>query len=211
MDPQAILDQARQSGDPPRGWTVIPLNRPAVLWALAGWLSSAFVGVGLFVWLLAAVWGGVSIFHLFFLALLGFVGVGSLYLAGKKTLQYLNADRYLIVLTPEQFVQQTGSRVTSLAMTDIGHITLRGVFGGDLNHVPYSDRDAGGAVLTMNRMLGGQQGRRTRRTPDSLAFVDMRTDAVIEIAQDNSFTDLPVLEELLRSYVDAIRPAFKQN
>lgn len=205
MDPDDILARARQAGDPPEGWTVIPLDRKSVRTATLGWGGSAIVGFGLFAVILGTVYNVIGPIHIIILAVLAFIGVGSLYLMMKKVRQLLDAEHYLVVMTPELFVEQTGRHVISLPMGAIGHITLRGVFGGDASTTVVDERDYRNAVVGFGQLLGGRQNHRPRRTPDSLSFVDTRNDEVIKIAEDNTFTDLPVLEELLRAYVEAAR------
>lgn len=203
MDPEEILAQARQPGEPPEGWTIIPLDRKSVQIAMLGWIGGAIVGLGLFALLLAAVYSVISPIHIVLLAILAFVGFGSLYLAGKKAVQLRDAAHYLVVMTPELFIQQTGKHIITLPWNAIGHITLRGVFGGEAAVTVADERDYRTGVVGFSQMLGGRQNNRPRRSPDSLSFVDLRNDMVIKVAEDNSFTDLPVLEELLRNYVDA--------
>jgi hypothetical protein len=207
MEAQEILEHARQPGDLPEGWTVIPLDRKAVRMAVLGWAGGAVVGFGLCVLLWTAVHTAISIFHVIVFAVLGFVGVGSLVLLADKVRQLIDADRFLIVMTPDTFVEQTGNRLVALPMHEIGHITLRGVFGGDTSYATRDERDYRTAVVSPIQLLGGRQTHRRRRTPDSLAFVDLRDGSDITVAKDNAFTELPILDELLRNYVEAARKA----
>src|SRR5579875_3911821 len=108
-------------------------------------------------------------------------------------------------MTQDAYVQQRGAQVIGVPMKDIAHITLRGVFGGDASYSQVDERDYRNAVLGVGQIFGGVRPRRARRTPDSLAFIDTRTDEPVIIAEDNSFTDLPVLDELLRTYVENAR------
>jgi len=207
MEAQEILERAHQPGDLPEGWTVIPLDRNAVRMAILGWAGGAVVGFGLFILLWIVVANVIGIIQILFLAALAFIGIGSSILLVEKVRQFVDADRYLIVMTPETFVQQTGNRTITLPMYEIGHITLRGVFGGDATYSTRDERDYRTAIITPGQILGGRQSHRRRRTPDSLAFVDLRDGSDITVAKDNAFTDLPVLDELLRNYVDAARKA----
>ncbi len=207
MEAQEILERARQPGDPPEGWTVIPIDRKAVRMSILGWAGGAAVGFGLFVWIWLAVHTNISIIHIIIFAVLAFVGIGSLILLAEKVRQLADAERYLIVMTPETFVQQTGNRVVSLPMHEIGHITMRGVFGGDATYTTRDDSDFRAAVVSPMQLLGGRRTQRPRRTPDSLAFVDLRDGTDITVAKDNAFAELPILDQLLRTYVDAARKA----
>lgn len=206
LDAEQILQTARQSEEPPQGWTVIPLDEKTVKRAILNWIGSAIVGVGLFGLLFAAVHDDLTFFPLFLLAVLAFVGGGSLWLVLKNVRLLTDKARQLIVMTPENYVQQRGARIIVVPMSEISHITLRGVFGGDASYSTVDDRDLKNAVMGVGQMFGGgARPRRARRTPDSLAFVDARDDSPVVIAEDNSFAELPVLEELLRTYVDNAR------
>jgi hypothetical protein len=210
LDAASILQTARQEGDLPQGWTVIPLNVKAVQRAILSWLGGAAVGIGLFVLLLVAINGsGLGFGSAIILGLLAFVGLGSLWLAIKNVALLNDRERQLIVMTPELYVQQRGAKIVSVPMGEIAHITLRGVFGGDASYTTINESDPNNAVLGFGSLFGGVRPRRPRRTPDSLAFVDARTDEPITIAEDNSFADLPVLEEILRNYVDTANRARK--
>lgn len=209
MDAEAILEKARQPGDPPENWTIIPLNRREVRRTLLGWIGGALVGYVLFGLLLAVVYNSLSFIPVALLAILLFVGVGSTILIAKNARMLADADRHVIIMTPDYYVQQRGGTIIMVPMDAIGNITLRGVFGGDASVVQSQDLDVNNAVMSLGRFMGGSAHRRQRRTPDSLAFVDGRTEEVITVADDNSHTDLPVLDELLRNYVEAARRARK--
>jgi hypothetical protein len=191
----------------PEGWTVVPLDEAAVRRSILSWLGGAVVGLGLFALLFATTRDvhGIITLPNFLLVILGFIGVGSLWLMVKYIRKYTDRARQIIVMTPEWFVQQQGDKISSIPLIDIENITLRGVFGGDASYTQVNESDPRHAVLGFGQIMGGSRARRPRRTPDSLAFVDSRTGQVITIAEDNSFTDLPVLEELLRTYVEGAR------
>lgn len=201
MDPETILQRAQEPGDLPAGWTVIPLNRQIVRQSVWYWVMGTAVGFGLFALLFASVAGQFYLVSIatILLAVLGFVGGGSAYLAIQKLLMLADAERYIIVLTPDHFVQQRGAQVIAVPTDAIEAITLRGVFGG-VDDTLAQDRDVLNASMNFTRFLGGTQRHRTRRTPDSLAFVDRRNQQEVVVAEDNSFTELPVLEEYLRRY-----------
>lgn len=209
MDAEAILQTARQPGDPPENWTVIPLNTRVVRRTLLGWIGGAFVGYVLFALLLSVVYNSLSFIPVILLAILLFVGIGSTMLIVKNFRMLADADRHIIVMTPEFYVQQRRETIIMVPMRDITNITLRGVFGGDASVVQAQDLNVDNAVMNFGRFMGGSAHRRQRRTPDSLAFVDARTETVITVSDDNSHTDLPVLDELLHNYVEAARRARK--
>ena len=203
IDAEQILATARQEGDVPQGWTVIPLHIKTVQRAILNWVGGAIVGLGLFALLFAAVHDILGIISIILLGVLAFVGIGSLYLAIKNVRVLQDKDRQLIVMTPDLYVQQRGARIISVPMDQVSHITLRGVFGGDTAYTTIDERNPQNAVMSFGQMLGGARPRRARRTPDSLAFVDARDASAITVAEDNNFAELPILEELLRNYVES--------
>lgn len=206
MEPNEILDTARQSGEPPEGWTVVPLNRDTVRRSILGWALSALLGFVLLGLLIAFVYDIFTILSVptLFMLLFGFLGAGSLYLVVKKARMLLDADRHLIVFTPDRYVQQVGGKTIDVPLNEITHITLRGVFGGT-QASKLSDQDVTVAAFNMQQFFGGRQLHRQRRTPDSLAFVDERDGSVVVVADDNSYTDLAVLDELLHVYTEGAR------
>lgn len=205
-DADQILQTARQSGEPPRGWTVIPLNRKEVQLSILKWVGASLIGFVLFGLLYAAVSDLLTVIPILVLAMLAFIGLGSLWLVAQKARMLADADRQLIVMTPETYVQQRGSRVIAVPMEEIEKITLRGAV---LDESVYRRHDMAveNAVMTPAQMFGGRQSQRVRRSPDSLAFIDARDDSQVIIAEDNSFTELPILENLLVTYVEAARRA----
>jgi hypothetical protein len=199
-----ILHIARQPDDLPHGWTVVTLNRQRVVRSIWEWAGGTAVGVVFFALLWIAVRGiQLSIVSAILFAVFAFLAVGSAWLVVKYARLLADADRHLIVMTPETLVLQRGDKITLVPMEAIIHLTLRGVFGGDPSYSQVDDRDVRHAVMGFN-LFGnfGGGSRRARRTPESLAFVDSRTEAVVVVADDNSFAELPVLEELLRNYIE---------
>lgn len=206
MEPKDILATARQPGDLPEHWTVVPLNQAIVRQSALLWTGGALVGFALLVGLYLAIRDIFSFtsFQFVLMVILGFIGVGSAYVAYSKFRKLFDADRYLIVLTPELFVEQQGAKITAVPLREISNLTLRGVFGGDLTFAQRDERDPRAAALGVGQLFGGRQMHRPRRTPDSLAFVDLRTDTPVVVAEDNSFAELPILEELIRDYIASV-------
>lgn len=206
MEPSEILRIALQPGEPPVGWTVIPINRENVRRSIFGWTLASLLGFGLMAVLLSFIFDVFSVFSLpfLFILIMGFLGIGSAYLVVKKIRVLSDADHHLIVLTPDLYVQRTGAKVTAVPLTQVSNVTLRGVFGGSMSS-KLDDTDVKVAAMSANQFFGGRQLHRTRRTPDSLAFVDARDGSIVTVAEDNSFAPLEVLEEYLRQYTDGSR------
>lgn len=87
-----ILAQAHQE-ELPDGWTVVPVNEKMVRRSVLNWLGGSIVGFGLFALLFAAtrdVLAPISLSSILLL-ILGFIGIGSLWLMIKYIRLY--ADR----------------------------------------------------------------------------------------------------------------------
>ncbi len=205
MDTFELLQTAKSQEKLPPGWTVITLNRGNILYAATGWALSLLLGLSLLLALYISSYNSLNLFIIIFLGILGFISVGSAYLLTKKIVMLTHLDQYMIVLTPEQYVQQRRAKIVDVPLIDIEHITLRGVFGGGIAMSQYEQRDPRSAALTIPAFFGGKQSHRQRRTPDSLAFIDSRSNAVVVVAEDKSFAELGVLEELLRDHVNEAR------
>jgi hypothetical protein len=219
MEAAEILSTAR-SGSAPSGWVILPLRRYQVGFAMLQWALGTVMGLGLFAGLFSATvpdnfesgMGG-AIITSFFLALLGFVGVGSLWLLIKDGLRYLHADQSIIVITPDVYFKQEGSKIDLVPLEDIAYLTTRGTRppGKRSSWAAYNaapepaydpeDRDIAGHAASIGRMLYGR--RRRPRGPTSVSFVDMRTDRKITVTADSSYAHPYELGETLQRYVDA--------
>src|SRR5262245_46539341 len=112
MEAAEILSTARSS-DAPSNWIILPLQRRQVGSAILGWAVGTILGLGLFVALFASTWpdnfqkgaGGIIITSLF-LAMLGFTGVGSLWLLIQDSMRLMRAKQSIIVITPHMYCKQ---------------------------------------------------------------------------------------------------------
>lgn len=217
MEAAEILSTAR-SPNPPSNWVILPLRRNQVGFAILGWALGTIMGLGLFAGLLLATWpenfengvGGIVVTS-FFLALLGFAGVGSLWLLVKDTFRLLRADRSMIVITPEVYCKQDGDKIDLVPLEEVGYITTRGAKPPSKRsswatyntpepaHEP-EDRQISSALPTGQAFLSF---RRKPRGPTSVAFVDLRSDKKIMVTNDNSYAHPFELGETLHSYVEA--------
>ncbi len=217
MEAAEILSTAR-SANPPSNWVILPLRRNQVGFSILGWVLGAIMGLGLGIGLFLATWpenfqrgAGSAIITSFFLALLGFTGMGSLWLLVKDTLRLLQADRSMIVITPEVYCKQDGSKIDLVPLEEVGYITTRGAkppskrSSWAMYNAPQSPQEAedtriADALPTGQAFLGF---RRKPRGPTSVAFVDLRTDKKIMVTNDNSYAHPYELGETLHSYVEA--------
>ncbi len=227
MQAEEILRQAKSGDELPHGWIIFPLLRNKVMLAIVGWAFGILVGLGLFV-MVAFVVIPYNYQHGFSLALLAtvilgvflFVGLGSLWALVTDVRRLTRSDRYIMVLTPEDFVKQEGDKIIHVPFMNIRTVTARGT--------PPPDRSASNEnqvrqVSTMGEnvagffvghgLVGSRSGsrprRRGRRTPTTLAFVDTRTDQEVIIANDSSFGDPFMIAALLKQYAANIQQVFR--
>ncbi len=227
MQAEEILKQAKAGDELPHGWIVFPLLRNKVIMAIAGWALGIVIGLGLFA-MVASVVIPYNYQHGFTLALLAtlllgvflFVGLGSLWALVMDTRRLLQPDKYLMVLTPEDFVKQEGNKIIHVPCINIRHVTARGTPPPDRS-VPNENQVR--QVSTMGEnvagffvghgLVGSRSGTRTRRrgqrTPTTLAFIDTRTDQEIIIANDNAFGDTFMIAALLKQYAADVQQIFR--
>lgn len=206
-DAQRILDTAR-SPQHPREWFVWPLRRAIVQRAIAGWAATGIIGLILFI--PAALTtipsnfrhgSGLAVFTIVLLVILGLVAFGGLALCLSDVLRLVRANQYWLIMTPDDFLKVTPQRIIHVPMAEVTYVTLKGV-----KPPPNPDTErAVSQTLLMMRRYGGVMGipgvsRREFRRPPSLAFLDRRTKREVIVATDDSFDQLPVLEEILNLY-----------
>jgi hypothetical protein len=215
MDAAEILSTAR-SADAPSNWIILPLQRRQVGFAILGWAVGAILGLTLFVGLFLATWpdnfvngaAGVIITSLF-LALLGFTGIGSLWLLIYDTVRLMRADRSIIVITPQAYCKQSGNKIDLVPLEEVGYLTTRGSKAPTTRaswatyETPEVSRsqDGGRVQGGSTRMFFGR--RRNPRGPTSVAFVDLRNDKKIMVTNDHSYGHPYDVGETLRAFVEA--------
>jgi hypothetical protein len=128
------------------------------------------------------------------LGLLASIAFGGLYLAVGDLLRFTRADAYLLVMTPDDFLLVTPRKTIHVPMTSVAYVTLKGI----RVHTPPAQTvtpTLGGLGWLFG--AGGASRSTSRRGAPSLAFLDLRTQREVVVATDNTFDDLPVLEEIL--------------
>lgn len=208
IDPavEAIIERAR-SGDPPSNWNVWPLRRDIVGRDVWTWAGIAAFGLLLFFpaahIMIPDNFRGDAVkafISAVFLGVLGFMAFGALYLFITDFKRLRLWGEYLLIMTPDDYIKLEPGRVTHVPMDQIDSITLKGVQPLP-DPVVTGETFAGIDRSVLNRVLG--VFRRQPKVSPSLAFRDMRTDAEVVVSLDNSFDELPVLDEVLRLHVDA--------
>jgi hypothetical protein len=226
MDAQALeILSAARAGSAPSNWVILPLRREQVLRTMLEWGIGILLGLGLFIGLFLATWpenfiNGVTgaIITGLMLAVLGFLGFGSLWLFITDARRLLRANRSIVVITPDVYCKQEGDKIDLVPLEEIAHITVRGTQAPTSHsswatyNAPASsridpeDRQIPNSFGLGRMVLGSASARdrsKNRRGPTSVAFVDLRTDKQIVVTNDHSYAHPYELGETLRSYVEA--------
>ncbi|GAC1342729.1 MAG: hypothetical protein NVS4B9_31880 [Ktedonobacteraceae bacterium] len=217
MESTEILEKARINSETPYGWIVFPLLRNNVLFGIAGWLLGMLLGLGLFAALASIVIPynyqhgvGPAIFSTILLGFLLFVGLGSAWALVQDGRRLLQAEKHLLVITPDAFVKQEGEKIIYVPLMYIRHVTARGARPPDRDAVNgHSDTAIPGPGENIMGFLAGRGfttsgvrwRRRRMRTPTTLAFVDTRTDDEVTVATDGAYGDPFMIAALLKQYV----------
>jgi hypothetical protein len=221
MEASEILARAREKEEAPQGWIVLPLQRSRVILAIIGWFVGAALGLALF----AAVFPIMvpynyhstfgAIMSTFFLGVLLFIGLGSIWCMISDVRRLLQAERHLIVITPEAFVQQEGTRIVHVPLTHVRYVTARGRARPDRT-APRENQlsQMGGVGDNMLGFIFGRgftqspsERRRTMsmRTPTSLAFIDSRTNREVIVTTDHAYGDPFMIAALLKQYAASVQ------
>lgn len=226
MEATEILEMAKSSEGPPASWVVLPIQRNKLLLGILGWAAGIVMGFGLFAFVASIVIPynyehGVlaALFTTIILAIILFIGVGSLWSMLTDIWRLRYADRYLIVITPDEFVQQQGSKITQVPLTHVRYVTARGAPPpervspqGAMREVPRAGENMAGFIFGRAFFPSGQRIRRKRmRTPTTLAFLDTRSDREVVIATDAAYGDPFVIAAHLKEYAARVQHTAEQR
>jgi hypothetical protein len=197
MDTQQIVTIAR-SGTTPAGWFVWHLRRDWLGRQALSWAALSLFGFALLVPTLITTvpynfqhGTGRAVFAVLLFIGFGVLALGGLYLLVSDLLRLTRADRYLLVMTPDDYVKVEPRRVTHISMDCVSYVTLKGV---KLLDDPRQEQPQRG----FNRLIAPPR-REPRRAP-SLAFLDSCTRREVLVSRDNAYDELAVLDEILRTY-----------
>jgi hypothetical protein len=204
MDPQAIVATA-ESGAFPENWHVWTLRR-GMVWREVAWQAfvSAF-GFFLLIWGLAVtvpdsfIQGSLkAVGTIALLLLFAIMGFGGFALVGGELNRLRLAGRYLLVMTPDDFVKRTPHSVIHVPMEHVTDIRLVGV---RVSNTPDGGLPRTARRFSPNLFHGASFFLRRPRQQPRLSFVDDRDDKRVVVSQDHAFDDLGALEYILRIYV----------
>lgn len=220
MNVEEILETAKTHATPPYGWVVLPLSRTKVMLGIAGWFCGIVLGLGLFVITLLAVVPSnfqhgiaVAIFTVLLLTMFIFIGLGSIWMLIQDVRRLLEAEKHIIVITPQDFVKQEGKKIITVPLMNIRYVTARGTPPPDrtvpkgpvIAQLPTMGERLGGLFLGQAATReGARTHRRSRRTPTTLAFIDTRTDNEIIVVNDSAYGDPFMIAALLKQYAASV-------
>jgi hypothetical protein len=204
MEPQEIIATA-ESGSYPPNWHVWTLRRGLVLREVAWQTFVAVIGFILLIYGLAVTipdnftQGSLkAAFTISLLLLFAIMAFGGLALVLGDINRLRLAGRYLLVMTPDDFIKRTPRSVTHVPMEYVTDIRLVGV---KVSNSPDGGLPRVAPPVSFNWILGVFSLRRTPRQQAKLSFVDERDKKTVVVGQDHAFEDLGALEYVLRIYV----------
>lgn len=216
MEAAEILETARAGGEPPPGWIILPLLRNKVMMSIAGWAVGVIMGLGLFAAMAPIIipynyaYGLIpALLSTLVLGVLLFTGIGSIWQIIVDTLRLLQADKHVIIITPEDFVMQKGGKIIHVPLMYVRHVTARGTPPPDrtapkgtvVSEMPHSRENLSGFILGRGLIPSGRRWfRRGKRAPTLLAFVDSRTGTEVKVTDNNSYGDPFKIASLLKEY-----------
>ncbi len=216
MEAAEILERARSSGEEtPPGWLVLPLLKRKLTTDIIGWVVGALVGFGLFAFIASVTipynfqQGAFSgCFATVLMIMTLFIGGGSAWSIITDVRRLRQIEKYLIVITPDDFVKQEGDKIVHVPLTYVRYVTARGKPPPDrsasknaIRDVPSAGENVAGFIFGRAFFPSGQRLRRKRmRTPTTLAFLDTRTDTEVVVASDSSYGDTFEIAAYLKQY-----------
>jgi hypothetical protein len=222
MEAAEILEKAR--GEPPPGWIILPLLRNKVMLGIIGWAVGVIVGLGLFAAMAPLMiphnysYGLIAaLFTTLVLGIMLFVGIGSIWQIIVDTRRLLEADKHVIIITPEDFVMQMGEKIIHVPLMYVRHVTARGTpppdrtapRGAVVSDMPHSGENISGFFLGRGLIPSGRRRRRKgKRTPTMLAFVDSRTDTEVKVTDNTLYGDPFTIASLLKEYATSVQRIF---
>lgn len=223
MEAAEILDRTRVGEELPHGWIVFPLKRNKVILGIVGWVLGIILGLGLFALMASIVipynytLGTFSvIFTSLILLLFLFIGLGSAWSLFRDIQRLMQRDKHVIVITPEDFVKQEGSKIIHVPLAYVRHVTARGKPPVDrtapkehaVRQVAGAGDNISGFLFGRGMTPSGMRYRRNRmRTPTTLAFVDDRDECEVVVVTDAAHGDPFMIAALLKQYSRGVQNA----
>ncbi|MBX5450987.1 hypothetical protein [Thermogemmatispora sp.] len=221
MEAAEILTRARAGEEKPDGWIILPLQRGRVILSIIGWLFRAALGLILFAVIFPimvpenyhSVFGAIA--STIILGILLFIGLGSIWCLINDVHRLIRAQDYLIVITPEDFVQQAGDRVVHVPLINVRYVTARGRARPDrtppttsqLSQLGSASENMVGFLFGRGMTQSPEERRKamSSRAPTSLAFIDTRTNTEVVVTTDTAYGDPFLIAALLKQYAARVQ------
>jgi hypothetical protein len=223
MEATEILETAWAGGELPEGWIVLPLLRNKVRLGILGWIAGAIIGFGLLVVMVPLMiphnyqFGFIpALISTVILGMVFFVGIGSVWQIIVDARRLLDADKHIIVITPDEFVLQDGEDISHVPLMYIRNVTARGIVppdrtvpqGAVVSNMPHVSENLSGFLFgrgfipTISRW---RARRRAKHTPSMLAFIDSRTNAEVIIRDYNLYGDPTKIAALMQDLTSRVQ------
>jgi hypothetical protein len=223
MEATEILEKARAGGELTSDWVVLPLLRNKVRLGILGWIAGAIVGLGFFALLVPLMiphnylFGFIpALISTVILGMMFFIGIGSVWQIVVDTRRLLEADKHIIVITPDEFVMQDGEEIRHVPLMYIRNITARGIVppdqtppkGAVVSNMPHVGENLGGFLFgrgfipTVSRW---RTRRRAKHTPSTLGFIDSRTNTEVIIKDYSLYGDPSKIATLMKEYTSSVQ------
>jgi len=221
MEAAEILERARASEEAPPGWLVLPLLKQKMQVGILGWASGIIIGFALLAFI---AWATIpynytlgfaaGCFTTILLGIALFISLGSTWAMITDIRRLHDADRHLIVITPDEFVKQEGDKIVHVPLTYVRHVTARGTPPPDrstsgaagFREMPRAGEHAAGFIFGRYFTQQGLRQRRKRmRTPTTLAFLDSRNDLEVIVTTDRSYGDPFEIAAYLKQYAARVQ------
>jgi len=223
MEATEILEKARAGGELPNGWVVLPLLRNKVKLGILGWIAGAIVGFGFFALMVPLMiphnylYGPIpALISTVILGMMLFVGIGSVWQIIVDTRRLLEAEKHIIVITPDEFVMQDREEIRHVPLMYIRNVTARGIIppdrtapdGAVVSNMPHAGENLGGFLFgrgfipTVSRW---RARRRAKHTPSMLAFIDSRTNSEVIIKDYSLYGDPSTIATLMKEYTSSVQ------
>lgn len=218
MESVQILAQTNTQEGVPQDWLVFTLMRRTVMIGVLGWIFGALLGGALFA-LIAPIMiphnymNGVlsAIATTIILLIVLYVCLGSLWSMFVDIQRLRQADKHVIIITPDDFVKQEGKKIIHVPLEYVKYVTVRGTAPVDRS-MESARQDAqvgnigeglGSLFLGRRAAEANRRGIKPKRMriPTSLAFIDSRTNTEVMVVTDKSYGDPFYIAAHLKEYV----------
>jgi hypothetical protein len=224
MEAADILARAKSGEETPQGWVVFPISRAKVATGIVGWFLGIIIGFGLFAFVASDVIPynyerGVlaALFTTLFLGIFLFIGLGSIWCLIVDARRLRTANNHIIVITPDEFVKQEGSKIVHVPLMYVRYVTVRGRSRSSdrtpskenvMNEIPSAGDNVSGFLFGRGIVPSGfRTWRKRMRTPTSLAFLDTRDDSEVIVLTDDAYGDPYLIAAFIKQYSRSVQQA----